>query len=42
MDELQLATPTHQKAYDLVRNLLFENERVPTLTRTGAFCLSIK
>src|SRR4051812_13961859 len=36
LDELRLSTPTHQKAYDLVRDLLFDDERVLALALTGS------
>lgn len=36
MDELHLATPTHRKAYDLVAELLYKDERVLALSLAGS------
>jgi predicted nucleotidyltransferase len=36
MNNLHLATPTHQRAYDLVNDLLHRDERVLALTITGS------
>lgn len=36
MDPLYFATPTHQKAYDLVQDLLYKDARVLALTITGS------